>query len=138
MGDPFWETNLGEKRSHAAWRSFLGFPKRSHAARRSFWSTKRYENNGLGVQHSFRGSLGRALGESFWDAFSPYRFTTYFSESLYNPLQAVYSFEKNGFIQKGVLRGIPVGNVLNRSRKSLGTSFVKSLEKARELFSSRV
>ena len=35
-GDPFWGTNLSEKRSHAAWRSFSVFPKRSHAAWRSF------------------------------------------------------------------------------------------------------
>ena len=37
-GTHFWGSNLGEKRSHAAWRSFSVFPKRSHAARRSFWS----------------------------------------------------------------------------------------------------
>ena len=43
--------------------------ERSHAARCSFWSAKRYEHTGFGTRHSFKGSLGRALGESFWSVF---------------------------------------------------------------------
>ena len=50
---------------------------------------------------SQRGSLGGPP----WDAFLPYRSTTNFSGSPYNPFQAVYSFEQYGFIPTGVLRG---------------------------------
>ena len=60
-GGSFWGTNFGEERSHAARRSFLGFPKRSRAARGASWSTKHYENKGFGAWHSFRQFFGIRL-----------------------------------------------------------------------------
>ena len=38
-----------------------------------------------------------------------------FSGPPYNPLQAVYSFEQNGFIPKWILRGTPLGRIFASS-----------------------
>ena len=64
---------MGEKRSHAAWRSFLVFPKRSHAAWRSF-SVFRISGNVIKITVLERGARlggpqgilrGRLLGHFF-------------------------------------------------------------------------
>ena len=161
FGDPFWETNLGEKRSHAAWRSFLVFPKRSHAAWRSFSVCRMSWNvikitvlergtrlggpqgilRGMLLGHFFALSLQKqnfpdlhmirvkpiavfykmvsskrgSLEEGSGDSFCLYRPKSNFSGPQYNPLWAAYSFEQNGFILKGVLRGRPLGSIFARS-----------------------
>jgi hypothetical protein len=60
------------------------------------------------MQRAARFSSKRAsLEEGSWDAFLTYRSKIIFSGPPYNPLQAVYSFEQNGFIQRGSLGGPP-------------------------------
>ena len=56
---------------------------------------------------SKRGSLEEGSG----DAFLPYPSKTKFSGPQYNPLEAAYSFEQNGFILMTVLRGRPLGRI---------------------------
>ena len=56
---------------------------------------------------SKRGSLEEGSG----DAFLPYPSKTKFSGPQYNPLEAAYSFEQNGFILMTVLRGRPLGHI---------------------------
>ena len=52
-----------------------------------------------------------SLEEGSWDAFLPSRSKSNFSGPPYNPLQADYSFEQNGFIPKKILRGTPLGRI---------------------------
>ena len=56
-----------------------------------------------------------SLEKGDWDAFLPYSSNSNFSGDPYHPLQADDSFEQNGFVQKGVLRGMPLGHVFDQS-----------------------
>ena len=58
----------------------------------------------------FSSKMG-SLEEGSWDAFLTCRFKSSFFRTPCNPLQAVYSFEQNGFIPKGILRGTPLGRI---------------------------
>ena len=60
-----------------------------------------------------------SLEEGPWDAFLTYRSKNIFSGPPYNPLQADYSFEQNGFIPKRVLRGTPLGRIFALSFHNL-------------------
>ena len=55
------------------------------------------------------------LEEGSWHAFLTYRSKSTISGPPYNPCQADYSFEQNGFIPKRVLRGIPLGRIFDLS-----------------------
>ena len=60
---------------------------------------------------SKRGSLEEGSG----DAFLPYPSKTNFSGPQYNPLEAAYGFEQNGFILMRVLRKRPLGRIFAQS-----------------------
>ena len=62
----------------------------------------------------FLSNMG-SLEEGSRDAFLTCRSKRNFSGPPYNPLQADYSFEQNGFIPKRVLRGIPLGRIFDLS-----------------------
>ena len=62
----------------------------------------------------FSSQMG-SLEEGSWEAFLTCRSQSNFSGPPYNPLQAVYSFEPNGFIPKGIRRGIPLGRIFAQS-----------------------
>ena len=59
------------------------------------------------IVSSKRGSLEKGSG----DVFLPYPSKTNFNGRPYNPLEAAYSFEQNGFILMTVLRGRPLGHI---------------------------
>ena len=60
---------------------------------------------------SKRGSLGDAFGTHF----CPIAPKAIFSGDPYDPLEADYNFEQNGFVQKEVLRGMPLGRIFDQS-----------------------
>ena len=64
----------------------------------------------------FSSNMG-SLEEGSWDAFLPYSSKSNFSGDPYDPLKADDSFEQNGFVQKGVLRGKPLGRIFDQSRQ---------------------
>ena len=125
----FWAAGAGRARlmrSHAAWRSFVVFPKRSHAAWRSF-SVSRNQGNVVNImvlEHGARsgGPQGILRGRLFGHLFAlsiPKQIFPDLHMIRVKPIavfnKMVSFFEQNDFILKGVLWGRPLGPIFARS-----------------------